>query len=140
MPVLQFIPPVLQCIPPVVRKVHKNSARELQQRRKKRETSGFVISGALPTAPEVQPLMHQIFSLGSCFRDILRLLNVKTIRGFTSTFVDICSATTHPFGFTYRSKIPPLDIPKFIVTTLMNQDKKCSFIRFYEDVSLKRSS
>ena len=52
----------------------------------------------------------------------------------------ICSATSHPFGFPSRSKRPPLDILKFLVTTLRNQDKKVSFIRVDEDGALDRSS
>ena len=55
-------------------------------------------------------------------------------------FVAICSDTSHPFGFTSRSKHPPPDILKFLVTTLRNQDKKVVFIRVYEDRELARSS
>ena len=55
--------------------------------------------------------------------------NVESIRGFTSTFVAICSATSYSFGFPSRSKCAPLDILKFIVTTLRNQDKNVAFIR-----------
>ena len=66
--------------------------------------------------------------------------NVESIRGFTSTFVAICSATSYPFGFPSRSKRPPLDILKFLVTTLRNQDKKVAFIRVDEDGALARSS
>ena len=39
-----------------------------------------------------------------------------------------------------QKKRPPLDILKFIVTTLRNQDKKVSFIKFYSDGALARSS
>ena len=67
-------------------------------------------------------------------------LNVESISGFTSTFVAIISATSCPFGFPYRSKRLPLDILKFIVATLSNQDNKSSFIRVYEYESLKISS
>ena len=66
--------------------------------------------------------------------------NVERIRGFTSTFVAICSATSHPFGFPSRSKRPPLDILKFIVTILRNQDKKVAFIKVDEDGALSISS
>ena len=66
--------------------------------------------------------------------------NVEIICGFTSTFVAICSATSHPFVFPSRSKHPPLDILKILVTTLRNQDKKVSFIRVDEDGALERSS
>ena len=66
--------------------------------------------------------------------------NVGSIRGFTSTFVAVCSANSYPFGFSSRIKLPPLDILKFIVTTLINQDKKVAFIRVDEDGALARYS
>ena len=66
--------------------------------------------------------------------------NVKSICGFTSTFVYICSATSYPFGFTPRSRRPPLDILKVLATKLSNQDKKFSFIQIYEDRALAISS
>ena len=66
--------------------------------------------------------------------------NVDSIRGFTSTFVAICYATLHLFGFTSRSKHPPLDILKFLVTTLINQDKKVAFVRVDADEELEGSS
>ena len=65
---------------------------------------------------------------------------VESISRFTSTFVAICSTNSYPFGFTFRSKCPPLEILKLFVTTLSNQDNKVSFIWFYEDGELARSS
>ena len=62
--------------------------------------------------------------------------HVEIIRGFTSTFVAIFSDTSYSFGFTYRSKCLPLDILKFLVTTLRNQDNKVAFIRVDEYGSL----
>ena len=67
-------------------------------------------------------------------------LNVESIRVFTSNFVDICSATSNPFGLPSRSNHPPLEIMKFLVTTWRNQDKKGVFIRVDEDVALARHS
>ena len=64
--------------------------------------------------------------------------NVEIIRGFTSTFVAICSDTSYPFGFKSRSKLPPLDILKFPVTTLSNYDMKVALIRVDEDSTLAR--
>ena len=66
--------------------------------------------------------------------------NVESIRGFISTFVAICSATSYLFGFPSRSKRPPLDILKFLVTKLRNQDKKVAFIRVDEYGALARYS
>ena len=53
--------------------------------------------------------------------------NVEIIHGFTLTFVDICYDTSYPLGFTYIIKLTTLDILKFLVTTLRNQDKKVAY-------------
>ena len=66
--------------------------------------------------------------------------NVESIREFTSTFVAICSATSHPFVFPSRSKHPPFYILNFLITTFINQDKIVTFIWVYEDVALARFS
>ena len=66
--------------------------------------------------------------------------NVEIILVFTSNFVAICSAISYPFRFKPRSKRPPFDILKFLVTTLRNQDKNFSLIRFDEYGALARSS
>ena len=66
--------------------------------------------------------------------------NVESIRGFTSTFVAICSDTSYPFGLPPIIKRPLLDILIFLVTTLRNQDKKVAFIRVDEDGELVRCS
>ena len=69
------------------------------------------------------------FAPGFMLQMDFAFFNVESIRGFTSTLVAICSATSYPFGFSSRSKRPPLDILKFLVTTLINQDKKVAFVR-----------
>ena len=66
--------------------------------------------------------------------------NVESIRRFTSTFVAMCYTTSYPFGFPYRSKHPPLDILKLLVTTFNNSDNKVSFICVDEDGELAISS
>ena len=66
--------------------------------------------------------------------------NAEIIRGFTLNFVAICSATSYLFGFPSRIKRPSLDIQKFIVTTLCNQDRKVALIRADEDGALARYS
>ena len=80
------------------------------------------------------------FTPGFMLQIDFAFFNAESIRGFNSTFVDICSATSYPFGFPYIIKRPPLDILKFLVTTLVNQDKKVAFIRVNEDGALARSS
>ena len=55
--------------------------------------------------------------------------SVESIRGFTSTFVAVYSATSYSFGIMSRRKLSLLDILKFPVTSLRNQDKKVAFIR-----------
>ena len=66
--------------------------------------------------------------------------NVETIHEFTSNFVAICSATSHPFGFTPRRKFPPIDILKFPVIKLRNHDNKVAFVRVEEYGVPERSS
>ena len=67
-------------------------------------------------------------------------LNVESIRGFTSTFVSLCSATSYPIIFQSISKCMPLYILSFLVTTLSNQDKKFASVQVDEDGALSRSS
>ena len=66
--------------------------------------------------------------------------NNESICGFTSTFVNICSATSYLFGFPSRIKRPPIDILKFLAATLSNQDKKVVFVRVDEYGALARPS
>ena len=66
--------------------------------------------------------------------------NVESVHGFTSTFVAIFYTTSHPFEFSSISKWTALDILKFLVTILRNQDKKFALIQVDEDGSLARSS
>ena len=66
--------------------------------------------------------------------------NAESIHGFTSTFVDICSDNSYPFGFPYRINSSSLDILKSPVPKLRHQYKKVVFIRVDEDVALARSS
>ena len=66
--------------------------------------------------------------------------NVESISGFTSSFVAICSITSHPFGFTPRIKRITLDILRFLATKFRNQDNKVEFIRVEKDGALARSS
>ena len=60
------------------------------------------------------------FSPGFMLQMDFSFFNVEIIRGFTSTFVAICSATSYPFGFPSISKHPLLEILEFLVTTLRN--------------------
>ena len=53
--------------------------------------------------------------------------------------LSLCSVTSCLFGFPPRSKLSPLDILKFLVTELNNQDKKVAFIRVDEDGALSIS-
>ena len=64
----------------------------------------------------------------------------EIILGFTSTFVAVCYATSYTFGFTSKSKFAPLDILKFLVAALRNQDNKAVFIRVDKYGALERSS
>ena len=72
------------------------------------------------------------FPLGFMLRMDFSFFIVESIRGFASTFVAICPATLCPFGFTSRRKRSPLDILKFLVNTLRNQEMKSALIRVDE--------
>ena len=78
------------------------------------------------------------FAPGFMLQIDFAFFNVESIRVFTSTFVDICSATSHPFGFPSRSKLTPLDILKFLVTIFSNQNKKVALIQVDKDGALAR--
>ena len=66
--------------------------------------------------------------------------NVEIIRGFTSTFLAIHSATSYPVEFPFRIKLLPLDILKFMFNTLSNQDKKVALVRVKKNGALARYS
>ena len=80
------------------------------------------------------------FSPGFMLQTDFAFFNVERIRGFASTLVAICSASSYLSELPYISKHPPLDTLKFLVTALINQDKKAAFIRIEEDGELARSS
>ena len=71
----------------------------------------------IPRGPTTDVLK---FSPGFMLHIDFVFFNVESILGFTSTFVDLCSSTSYPFGFTSRSKRLPIEILKLIVTTLSN--------------------
>ena len=81
-----------------------------------------------------------IFSPGFMLQIDFMIFNVEIIYGFTSTFVAICSATSHPFYFPSRSKRPPIDILKLLVTKFSNQYNKVAFVRFGEYGALEKYS
>ena len=66
--------------------------------------------------------------------------NVESICGFTSTFVDICYATSYPLGFLLKIKLPlpHLGILKCLVITLSHQYNKVAFVLVDEYGSLSR--
>ena len=66
--------------------------------------------------------------------------NIESIRALTSTFLAICYTNSYPFGFPSRIKLPPLEIIKFPVTTLRNQDNKVAFIQVDEYGAIEKYS
>ena len=66
--------------------------------------------------------------------------SVESIRRFTSAFVAVCSATSHPFEFPSIKKHLNLDIIELLFNILRNQDKKVAFIRVDEYGALEISS
>ena len=79
------------------------------------------------------------FAPGFMLQTDFAFFNVEIIRGFTSNFVAICSATSYPFGFPSRSKRPPLDILKFLVTKLRNKDKRWTLASGWESKWVRSS-
>ena len=90
--------------------------------------------------PEFQPLTSQIFPSGFMLQMDFPFFGVESIGGYTSTFLDICSATSYLFGFPSRIKRSPIDILKFLITAFRNQDKKVTFVQVDEDGAMSRSS
>ena len=68
------------------------------------------------------------FVFGFVLQIKISFLNVEIIRGFTSTFLPICSTTSHLLVFTSRRKYPPLDILTVLITELNNDDTKFAFL------------
>ena len=62
--------------------------------------------------------------------------NVEIINLFTSTFVEMCLSTSQPFEFPSIGKNPTLETMEFIVTKLINNDKKVLLITVYDYFSL----
>ena len=54
--------------------------------------------------------------------------NVEIICGFTSNVLAVYFDTSYPYGFPSRITCLPIDKIKFLVNTLINQDKKVSFV------------
>ena len=80
------------------------------------------------------------FSYGFMLHMYFAFFNVESIHGFTSNFVDICSATSYTFGYPSRIKFPPLGILKLIFATLRNKDNNFAFVLVDEYGALARSS
>lgn len=63
-----------------------------------------------------------------------------SIRGFTSALDITCASTSYTIGFPTRSKTPPLDIMRWLISTLRSMGHIVTFIRVDEDGSLANSS
>ena len=77
---------------------------------------------------------------GSMLQMYFIFFNAESIHVFSYTFVDICSATSYPFGFISRSKWKLLYTLKPLVNTLKNQDNKFVSIQVDEEYAVTRSS
>ena len=84
------------------------------------ETLPIFLSTKANKIPKGTAIDVLIYPPGFMLQIDFSFFNVESIRGFNSTFLAICSTNSHPFGFKSRSKHPPLDILKLLVTTLMN--------------------
>ena len=63
-----------------------------------------------------------------------------SIRGFTTALDITCGSTSYPFGFPCRAKTPPLEIVRWVISTIRTMGYTVLFIRVDEDSSLANSS
>jgi hypothetical protein len=63
-----------------------------------------------------------------------------SIRGFTSALDVTCGSTSYPIGFPTKSKSPPLEIVRWVISTLRSMGFEVTFIRVDEGGELARSA
>jgi hypothetical protein len=68
------------------------------------------------------------------------IYNITSIRGFVATFDAVCCSTSYNFSFPTRSKAPPLEIVRWLISTIRNMGFQVVFIRVDEDRALARSA
>jgi len=66
-------------------------------------------------------------------------MNTQSIRGFTSYLSCDCVVTKYSYRFCTRNKRAPVDVIRWIISTLRSQGKKIHFVRFDEGGELARS-
>ena len=64
--------------------------------------------------------------------------NVTSIRGFASMLIFFCANTIMIWVFPTASKRAPVRIIRFILTTLMNDQRSCKHIRVDEDSAFRK--
>jgi len=93
----------------------------------------------LTRIPRNPPLPVGSIKPGQMLQLDFAFLNEASIRGFTSYLSCDCVSTKYSFKFCTRSKRAPVDIIRWIVTTLSQQGKTVNFVRFDEGGELARS-
>jgi len=89
--------------------------------------------------PRNPPIPVDSLAPGQMLQLDFGFMNVTSIRGFTSYLSCDCVKTKYPFRFCTRNKRAPVDVIKWIITTLRGQGKKVQFVRFDEGGELARS-
>ena len=74
---------------------------------------------------------------GAVIRMYLSFYNVTSIIDFTSMLTTVCASIIMLWFFPTESKISPVCIIRFILTTLKNEQHPCKHVRVAEDGTLE---
>ena len=80
------------------------------------------------------------FSPFQCLHVDFSFFTMKSIRGFTCGLDVACAATSYPFAFPTKSKVPPIDILRWLMSSLRSLGHVINFIRVDEGGELANSS
>ena len=88
--------------------------------------------------PRNPPIPVNMLKPGQMLQMDFAFMNVKSIRGFSSYLSCDCVHTKYSFTFCTRHKRSPVDIIRWILSTLAKLDKPVNFVRFDEGGELAR--
>ena len=92
----------------------------------------------LTRLPRNPPLPVSMLRPGQMLQMDFGFYNVKSVRGFSSFLSVDCVQTKYSFAFCTRRKRSPIDIIRWILSTLSKLDKQVNFVRFDEGGELAR--
>ena len=93
----------------------------------------------LTKIPRNPPVSIAMLKPGQMLQLDFAFINHTSIRGFSSYLSCDCVHTKYSFRFCTRSKRAPVDLIRWIINTLKNQDKLVQYVRFDEGGELARS-